>query len=211
MEILYRDEHLVAVNKPAGLLVHRSDLDRHETRFALQLVRDSLGRHVYPAHRLDRPTSGVLLFALSPGDAEVLGRAFAEGSVAKKYLAVVRGVPPDSGVIDYPLTVVEDRSVSSPGRGKEPRPAVTEFRRLASVEVPGAIPPHATPWSPPPRAPGAGTSSGGTSPISATPSSATPPTERVATTACSATSSTVTAFSSTGRSSLFATRPAGTG
>jgi len=139
MEILYRDEHLVAVNKPAGLLVHRSDLDRHETRFALQLVRDSLGRHVYPAHRLDRPTSGVLLFALSPGDAEVLGRAFAEGSVAKKYLAVVRGVPPDSGVIDYPLTVVEDRSVSSPGRGKEPRPAVTEFRRLASVEVPIAL------------------------------------------------------------------------
>ncbi|MRR39334.1 pseudouridylate synthase, partial [bacterium] len=61
--ILYLDDHFVAMNKPAGLLVHRSDIDRHETRFALQLVRDLLGRHVFPVHRLDRPTSGVLLFA----------------------------------------------------------------------------------------------------------------------------------------------------
>src|SRR5210317_1728353 len=71
-ELLYRDDYLVAVNKPAGLLVHRSPIDRHETRFALQQVRDQLGQHVYPVHRLDKPTSGVLLFALSSEVARLL-------------------------------------------------------------------------------------------------------------------------------------------
>lgn len=63
-EVLYRDEHVVAINKPSGLLVHRSPIDRHETRFAVQLVRDQIGQYVYPVHRLDKPTSGVLLFGL---------------------------------------------------------------------------------------------------------------------------------------------------
>ena len=65
IEILYQDEHLVAVNKPSGWLVHRSWLDRHETRFMMQTVRDQLGQHVFTVHRLDRPTSGVLLMALA--------------------------------------------------------------------------------------------------------------------------------------------------
>lgn len=66
LPIIFRDEYLVAINKPSGLLVHRSEIDRHETRFALQLVRDQIGQMVYPVHRLDKPTSGVLVFALSP-------------------------------------------------------------------------------------------------------------------------------------------------
>jgi len=63
LNILYQDEHIVAIDKPPGLLVHRSPIDRHETRFAVQTLRDQLNKHVFPAHRLDRPTSGVLLFS----------------------------------------------------------------------------------------------------------------------------------------------------
>ena len=64
LPILYRDEHYLAVEKPAGLLVHRSAIDRHEIHYALQRVRDQIGRRVYPVHRMDKPTSGVLLFGL---------------------------------------------------------------------------------------------------------------------------------------------------
>ena len=77
LPILYQDEHLVAVHKPSGLLVHRSPIDRQETRFALQTVRNQLGRHVYGVHRLDKGTSGILLFALSPE----AGRTLSQGSV----------------------------------------------------------------------------------------------------------------------------------
>lgn len=140
MEFLYRDEHLVAVNKPPGLLVHRSPIDRHETRFALQLVRNRLGRHVYPVHRLDRPTSGVLLFALSPMGARRLREAYAASTVVKTYLAVVRGVVDAQGVIDHPLVPRAERSV---GRPEEPengaRQALTHYHRLASVELPVAV------------------------------------------------------------------------
>ncbi len=65
IEICYQDQYLVAVNKPAGWLVHRSWLDRKEKVVVMQTVRDMLGQHVFTVHRLDRPTSGVLLLALS--------------------------------------------------------------------------------------------------------------------------------------------------
>lgn len=77
LNILYQDEYLVAVDKPAGLFVHRSYMDKDEIYFALQLVRDQVGQYVYPVHRLDRPTSGVLLFALSKDIATQLSEAFA--------------------------------------------------------------------------------------------------------------------------------------
>jgi tRNA pseudouridine65 synthase len=76
LQILYRDEHLIAINKPAGLLVHRSWLDKGETQFAMQMTRDLIGQHVYTVHRLDRPTSGILLFALDPETARHLTDAF---------------------------------------------------------------------------------------------------------------------------------------
>lgn len=140
LPLLYRDDHLVAVHKPAGLLVHRSWIDRHETRFALQLVRDQLGQIVYPVHRLDKPTSGVLLFALDPEAARSLGQAFAKGEVEKTYLAVVRGVPPESGLIDHPLREEYDRHDDPRARaGKDPQPARTSYRRLAAVELPFAV------------------------------------------------------------------------
>lgn len=141
MQILFRDEHLVAVHKPSGLLVHRSPIDRHETRFALQEVRDLLGRRVYPVHRLDKPTSGVLLFALDPGAARGVVDAFASGCAAKIYLAVVRGTMPEEGVIDYPLAEEPDRLApcgAAVGK-KEPLSAVTAYRRLAEVELSVAV------------------------------------------------------------------------
>lgn len=141
MEILYRDEHVVAVHKPAGLLVHRSPIDRHETRFALQEVRDLLGRRIYPVHRLDKPTSGILLFALDSGSARGMVGAFASGKVAKTYLAVVRGMMPEDGVIDHPLAEEPDRLASTGlvSASKKLRPAVTAYRRLAEVELPVAV------------------------------------------------------------------------
>ncbi|MDA0191722.1 MAG: pseudouridine synthase, partial [Proteobacteria bacterium] len=97
LTILHHDAWLVAIDKPAGLLVHRSPLDRHETRFAVQLLRDQIGRHVHPVHRLDRGTSGVLLFALERDVARRLGEQFEAQAVDKTYLAVVRGHPPGHG------------------------------------------------------------------------------------------------------------------
>ena len=125
LPILYRDDHYLAVNKPAGLLVHRSDLDRHETRFALQMARDLVGRHVYPVHRLDRPTSGALLFALSPEAARLAADAFTSGAVRKTYLAVVRGFTEEDALIDYPLRELPDRfegdgDIDSPGMRSPP-------------------------------------------------------------------------------------------
>ncbi|WP_373789041.1 pseudouridine synthase, partial [Delftia acidovorans] len=91
LHILWRDEHLVAVYKPAGWLVHRTGLDAHETRFVLQTLRDQLGCHVYPAHRLDKGTCGVLVMALHAQAAQRLGQAFAGQEMRKQYLALVRG------------------------------------------------------------------------------------------------------------------------
>ena len=139
-EVIYRDEHLVAINKPSGLLVHRSPIDRHETRFALQLVRDQIGQYVYPVHRLDKPTSGVLLFGLSSDSARSLSGQFAAGTVRKHYLAVVRGHCPESGCVDYPLREELDRIADRDrDRDARVRTAITHYRRLASVELPVAV------------------------------------------------------------------------
>ena len=141
LEILYRDDFLVAINKPSGLLVHRSNLDRHETRFAVQMLRDQIGLRVYPLHRLDKPTSGVLLFALDSETAREVGLQFERDEIAKRYLAVVRGWPAEAGVIDHPLA----RRFDDYGRRQEiaaiadALPAVTEYRRLATVELPEAV------------------------------------------------------------------------
>jgi len=138
--LIYRDEYLVAVDKPAGLLVHRSQIDRHETRFALQIVRNQVGRHVYPVHRLDKPTSGVLLFALSSDIARVLSQQFAAGTVHKRYLAIVRGHCPQAGIIDYALKEQLDKIADRYSRRDKPaQEAVTHFKRLATVELPVAV------------------------------------------------------------------------
>ena len=137
LPILYQDKYIVAVNKPAGLLVHRTRLDVHETMFALQMVRDMMGCYVYPLHRLDKPTSGVLLFALDKDSAAIISEFFRTGQIIKKYLAVVRGYTEESEVIDHPLREIYDGIVNP--RKKEDlelESAVTEYRRLDYVELP---------------------------------------------------------------------------
>lgn len=137
LTILYRDDHLVAVAKPSGLLVHRTALDPHATASAVQALRDQLGRHVHPAHRLDRGTSGVLLFALSPEVRQALGGAFETRAVQKRYVAVVRGWTEAEGTIDHPLArIVDDADPRTWSGAEEPQPATTRYVRLATAELP---------------------------------------------------------------------------
>ena len=140
LPIIFRDEHIVVIHKPSGLLVHRSEIDRHETRFAVQLLRDQIGRRVYPAHRLDRGTSGVLVFALDKETARLLGGQFERQEVAKTYLAVVRGHPPESGHIDHALSRRrDDAEWVGDKTSDEAQPAVTDFRCLATCELPHQV------------------------------------------------------------------------
>ncbi len=140
LTILYQDEYLVAINKPSGLLVHRSMIDRHETQFALQMVRDQIGTRVYPFHRLDKPTSGVLLFALNPEIARLMTAAFSARKTEKEYLAVVRGYTQPQAVIDYPLKEELDKMTDRQAtQNKEAQPAITEFQTQATVELPYAV------------------------------------------------------------------------
>lgn len=123
VDVLYQDEDIVVVNKPSGLLVHRGwDNDKV---VAMTLVRDMVGSHVFPVHRLDRPTSGALIFALHKDAARALSQAFEAGNVRKGYLALVRGIAPEHGVIDNPV----------PKKPKGERvDAITEYRRLFEFE-----------------------------------------------------------------------------
>lgn len=137
LNIIYQDEHLVAVDKPSGLFVHRSPMDKHEIYFALQLVRDQVGQYVYPLHRLDRPTSGVLLFALSENVARLMGQQFTDRQITKEYYALVRGHMNGEGVVDYPLKEkldkLGDKHVS---RDKEAQSAVTHYQSIAQATLP---------------------------------------------------------------------------
>ena len=140
LRLLYQDEYLVAIDKPAGLLVHRSWLDRHETQFAMQMTRDLIGQHVYPVHRLDRPTSGVLLFALDPHTARILSDDFAQHRVQKEYLALVRGWTPEQLFIDYPLKEELDKIADKYATADKPaQEARTQLQRLQTVELPYAV------------------------------------------------------------------------
>lgn len=124
----------MAINKPNGLLVHRSPIASDADVFAVQLLRDQLGQKVYPVHRLDRKTSGVLLFALDEATNSEMQRKFMNGEVTKTYHAIVRGHTPDSGEIDYPLKR-DDGLVQD---------AVTFFETLQRTEMPFAVGKHPT-------------------------------------------------------------------
>jgi tRNA pseudouridine65 synthase len=138
LPVLYQDDYLIAVNKPAGLLMHRTVIDRHETEFALQLVRNQSGRRVYPFHRLDKATSGVLLFAFDPETGRRMTALFSENAVKKSYIAVVRGFTEESGRIDHALKERTDRFMQG-GQDKAAQEAITEYRRLATIEIPEPV------------------------------------------------------------------------
>jgi tRNA pseudouridine65 synthase len=140
MDILYRDDQLIAINKPSGLLVHRSRIDRQAQRYALQQLRDQIGQRVYPLHRLDKPTSGVLLFALDPDSARQMMPLFSDGRISKHYLAVVRGYTAETDTIDYPLREELDKMTDAGVDPEKPaQAAITRITRLATVELPVAV------------------------------------------------------------------------
>jgi len=127
--ILYEDPDFIAIHKPSGILVHRTRISE-DTVFVLQLLRDQVGYHVYPVHRLDRMTSGVLIFGKNKAAASSLSELFRAQKISKTYLAVVRGYLPASGTIDYPLA-------RSPQHEKQP--AISDYRTLDQTEIPHAI------------------------------------------------------------------------
>lgn len=137
LPIFYQDEQLVAVNKPTGLLIHRSDIDRHETENAMKIVRDQVGQWVYPVHRLDKATSGVLVFALDRETARQMTLLFSDAKVSKTYLAVVRGFTSEADRIDHPLKDCWDKMTDQKADREKPgKDAVTDYQRLATVELP---------------------------------------------------------------------------
>jgi len=125
LEIVYRDENLIAINKPHGLLVHRSSIAAETNEFALQKLRNQISQTVYPAHRLDRKTGGVLLFSLNPAMDSQIQTLFSGGHIEKTYWAVVRGFVESEGTINYPLKkengVLQD--------------AISHYRCLAHTEI----------------------------------------------------------------------------
>ncbi len=129
LEIIFQDEHYVAINKPHGLLVHRTRIAEEEEFFALQILRDQLDRWVSPCHRIDRKTSGVLVFALSDEADQALKKQFEQHLPKKKYLALVRGYTPEAGEVDKALAK-ENGTIQE---------AFTKYRRLATVELEIAV------------------------------------------------------------------------
>jgi tRNA pseudouridine65 synthase len=103
LDIVFQDNFLIAINKPHGLLVHKSSIASDTDQFAVQILRDQIGQRVYPLHRLDRKTGGILLFALQEELNGIMQKQFAENRIKKHYEAIVRGFTPDELEIDYPL------------------------------------------------------------------------------------------------------------
>lgn len=134
LKILYRDEYLIAINKPHGLLVHRSHIASDASVFAIQELRNQIGQRVYPAHRLDRKTSGILLFSLDKTTDSKTQQIFAAGNMSKSYLAIVRGFTLATGTIDYPLKK-ENGTIQE---------AVTHYETLAKAEIEVTFGNHAT-------------------------------------------------------------------
>lgn len=133
-DIIYQDEHIVAINKPYGFLTHRTAIAKYETQIVLQALRDQLGQTVYPIHRLDRKTSGVLLWGLDPKVHSDMSKLFQENLLKKRYLAVVRGFTKDSDLIDYPL-------INEAGTSQE---AITHYKTLSQVEQEWPLGKHTT-------------------------------------------------------------------
>ena len=125
LEIIFRDDCLIAINKPVGLLVHRSPIAKDTDQFALQLLRDQIGQTVFPVHRLDRKTSGVLLFALSPDLNRLTQQLFLERKIRKSYLAILRGFSPKTMIIDYALKKENGKA----------QPAITHLKTLEKFEI----------------------------------------------------------------------------
>lgn len=140
MKILFQDDFFVAVDKPAGLLVHPTRLDRYDPRNLVDELSDELNIRPRVIHRLDKAVSGVILFALSSEAAAAGAELFRENRVGKTYIALTRGFTKPEGEINHALDSVEDYNAD---RGKISsgvrREAKTTYRRLATAEIPVKI------------------------------------------------------------------------
>lgn len=125
--VLYADDCLAVVDKPAGLMAHASAMARGEDDFLVDRLRLQFGRPVHLVHRLDRATSGCLLVAFNQATAAALGGIFMSREVRKDYLAICRGWPEPELLLDYPLD-------GGPGK-PEKKPAITQFTRLGTAEL----------------------------------------------------------------------------
>lgn len=144
LDICYQDSDLIAVHKPAGLLVHPSWIAPRKTPHLVGLLKqyfENEGEGVYTVHRLDRATSGIMLFARNRTSAQRLNQMFAEHQIQKTYLCVVRGFVAEDGVIDYPLKPIFDKKADHPDsdQDKAPKDAVSAYRVLGQVELPIAV------------------------------------------------------------------------
>jgi len=128
LEIIYEDEDIVAINKPAGLLVHKTRIDAYETLFALQILRDQIDHWVTPVHRLDKATSGLLIFSKKKEHLPFLKSQFKSKEVDKYYLALCRGIPKvRAGVINYPLSNEYSNAKQE---------AISEYKLISETELP---------------------------------------------------------------------------
>lgn len=128
IKLIFEDEHLLAFSKPSGMLVHSTKLDKYETHNAADILRDKLGFRIFPLHRLDKGTSGLLLFAKRLEGAKTLHEIFEKESTKKEYLCICRGWTPENETIDY--------AIRNPDKPKaEPKKAITSYKRLNISEV----------------------------------------------------------------------------
>jgi tRNA pseudouridine65 synthase len=134
LSIVFEDEQLVVIDKPNGLLVHRSKIARDAKEFALQILRDQLGQYVYPIHRLDRKTSGLLLFTKKKENLNLYKQRLSHPKTNKEYVALVRGYFPDEMTLNHPL-------LDEKGKLKE---AVTHFKCIERYEIPFQTGKHGT-------------------------------------------------------------------
>lgn len=139
--VIYEDDWLFAVDKPAGLLVHPSWIAPARTPNLVSWLKQRYpGETIHTVHRLDRATSGVMLFARDKTVAQALQLQFSERRIEKTYLCVTRGWTPDADVIDYALKPIHDRIANAHSNPDKPaQEAVTAYRRLGTLELPIAV------------------------------------------------------------------------
>ncbi|MBK6952635.1 MAG: pseudouridine synthase [Crocinitomicaceae bacterium] len=136
IEIVFEDDLIIGVNKPNNFLIHQSHYARNIVEITLlQKLESQLGYPLYPLHRLDRKTSGILLLLKNKNHVAKFQELFSNNTIQKTYYAIVRGFSPASGVIDSPIK--EDDT----GIYKE---ALTTFETLAQIELPIPVNLHNT-------------------------------------------------------------------
>lgn len=128
LEILYQDEWMVAVDKPAGWLVHPASEPQDSDLVAMKILRDQIGKRVHTIHRIDRPTTGVLLMGIDREVSQQLHRALAAHQMSKTYWAVIHGRPPESKWdCTIPIQKEDDKPI---------REAHTSFQVLETLTSP---------------------------------------------------------------------------